>query len=171
MYEFNYFQVRDVMTPDPVVIQQDATFEDAEKIFFEHDFNGLPVVDKDNRLSSMITKFDLLKAFTKRMKNPYYEVIKIQSISRIMVKDPVVFDPGIPLTRVIKKIVETGYKSFPVVENNSVVGMVSREDIIEAIDQSTGGKVPFRLQSTDMCKMPEYIHEPGELNFIIISQV
>jgi len=171
MYEFNYFQVKDVMTPDPLVIKQNATFEDVEKIFFEHDFNGLPVVENDNKLIGMVTKFDLLKAFTKRMKNPYYEVIKLQDLSRIMVKDPVFFEPGTPLTRVIKKIVETGYKSFPVAKNNQVIGMVSREDIIEAIDQSTGGDLPFRLQSTYMDKMPEYINESGDLNIIIVSHI
>ncbi len=169
MYEFNYFKVRDVMTLDPVMIKQDATFADVEILFSEYNFNGLPVVDENNQLIGMVTKFDLLKAFTKKMKNPYYEVVKLQNISRIMVKEPVFFDPGEPLTRVIKKIVETGYKSFPVVENKKVVGMISREDLIDAIDQSTSGNLPYRLQSTDMAKIPEYINNSNDINFIIIG--
>ncbi|HUV52801.1 MAG TPA: CBS domain-containing protein, partial [Dehalococcoidia bacterium] len=34
------------MTPDPVTIEPDAALSDVEVIFEEHDFNGLPVIDK-----------------------------------------------------------------------------------------------------------------------------
>jgi CBS domain-containing protein len=54
--------VRDLMTPDPVVA---ATTDDAEsvarKIAAEH-HNHLPVVDGDGRLVGMVTRADALAA-------------------------------------------------------------------------------------------------------------
>lgn len=37
MYEFVYYQVRDVMTSDPITVGLDVTLAEAEKIFEEDD--------------------------------------------------------------------------------------------------------------------------------------
>ena len=147
MYEFIDYQVRDVMTSEPITVKQDITFVEMEAIFEEHDFNGVPVVDRENRLVGMVSKLDLLKAFafTKRIKIPQYDVIMRQHVSEIMVRNPIVFNPETPLTRVLQKMIDTKHKSFPVVEDNVVVGIVAREDILRALRQSAYGQLPWRL--------------------------
>ncbi len=151
MYEFIYYEVRDVMTPDPITVKQDITFEEVEAIFEEHDFNGLPVVDENNRLIGMITKLDILEAFaiTKRLVIPQYNTIMRYHVSQIMVKKPQVFTPETPLTRVLQKMVETGHKSFPVVDGDRVVGIIAREDILRALRQSALGQFPARLRLSE----------------------
>ena len=151
MYEFVYYQVKDVMTSDPITVSQDITLAEAEKIFEVHDFNGLPVVDKEKRLIGMVTKLDLLKAFAfmKRIKIPHFDTIMSQHVSQIMVRNPHLFAPDAPLTRVLHKMIETRHKSFPVVESDRVVGIVAREDVLKALHRASTGLLPDRQLLSD----------------------
>lgn len=144
MYEFIYYRVKDVMTPDPVAIEADAALSDVEVIFEKHDFNGLPVIEKSRKLIGMVTKLDLLKAFTftEKSKIPPYDAIMAQKISNVMTKEPRVVYPETPLTRVLQHMIETGHKSYPVVENDHVIGIVAREDIMRALRQAAQGERP-----------------------------
>jgi CBS domain-containing protein len=146
MYEFIYYQVKDVMTPRPSMVNKDVTLSEAEDIFEKHDFNGLPVVNESHRLIGMITKLDLLKAFafTEKSKIPHYNAIMDRKISKVMTKNPRVVYPETPLTRVLQDMIDTGHKSFTVVENDVVVGVVAREDIIRALRQAAQGERPDR---------------------------
>ena len=146
MYFFIYYQVRDVMTSDPITVDKHITLADVEAIFEEHDFNGLPVVDTTHHLIGMITKLDLLKAFafTEKSKIPHYDVMMDQEISQVMTKDLRVVYPGTSLTRVLQYMIETGHKSFPVIEDDRVTGIVAREDIIRALRQAAQGQGPAR---------------------------
>ena len=146
MYVFIYYQVRDVMTSDPIAVDKHVRLSDVQAIFEEHDFNGLPVVDESHRLIGLITKLDLLKAFafTEKSKIPHYNAIMDQEISKVMTNDPRAVYPETPLTRVLQDMIDTGHKSFAVVENDVVVGVVAREDIIRALRQAAQGKRPDR---------------------------
>lgn len=151
MYEFVYYQVRDVMTLNPMTVGEDVSIAYAEKIFEEHDFNGLPVVDGENRLVGMVTKLDLMKAFAfiKRIKTPHYDTIMSQGVSQMMARNPHVFTPDTPLTRVLHKMIETGHKSFPVVDDDRVVGIVAREDVLKALRRASTGVPPDRQLLSD----------------------
>lgn len=146
MYDFIYYQVQDVMTSEPVTVNKNVTLSEVEAIFEEHYFNGLPVVDDRHQLMGMITKLDLLKAFTftEKSKIPLYEVIMDQKISNVMTKEPHVVYPETPLTRVLQHMTETGQKSLIVVEADRVVGIVAREDIIRALRKAAQGLRPKR---------------------------
>jgi len=54
--------VRDLMTPDPVVAGTDDTAEMVAKRIAETHHNHLPVVDGDRRLAGMVTRADALAA-------------------------------------------------------------------------------------------------------------
>ena len=144
MYDFIYYQVKDVMTSETVTVNKNVKLSDVEAIFEEHDFNGLPVVDESHKLIGVMTKLDLLKAFafTEKSKIPLYDAIMGQKISNVVTKEPHVVYPETPLTRVLQHMIETGHKSFVVVEDDRVVGIVAREDIIWALRQAAQGQRP-----------------------------
>ena len=152
MYEFLYYRVKDVMTSDPTVVRQDVTLSEVEVIFEENDFNGLPVVGRSNELIGMITKLDLLKAFdfTRKSKVPHYETITAQRVLEVMTENLHAVYPESPLTRVLQQMIETGHKSFPVVEDDHVVGIVAREDVMRALARAAEGQLPSRLVSSSM---------------------
>lgn len=66
----------------------------------------------------------------------------MQPIETVLTQDPLCVSPKTPLTRVVKHMIETKYKSFPVVEDGHVVGMVAREDIMKALRKTAQGEGP-----------------------------
>ena len=146
MYDFVFYQVRDVMTSKLVTVNEKTSIREAEAIFEEHDFNGLPVVDLGHRLIGMLTKLDLLKAFsfTEKTMVPPYEDIMDREISEVMAKELNYVEPETPLTRILNQMIKTGYKSFPVLEDDRLVGMVAREDILRALRMAAQGQPPER---------------------------
>ena len=53
--------VRNVMTPDPVTVSEDASLEEAGIILTSHKINATPVLSEDGKLSGIITTTDILK--------------------------------------------------------------------------------------------------------------
>lgn len=151
MYEFTYYQVRDVMTLNPITVGMDTLLGEIEEIFEKHDFNGLPVVDAGGNLLGMVTKLDLLKAFdfNEKLKIPAYDAIRKYQCDRIMSGKVMAVLPESPLTRVLHDMIETGYKSFPVTQNGKLKGIVAREDIIRALNRAARGITPERLDKQD----------------------
>lgn len=152
MYEFIYYQVRDVMTPDPITVDEQVSLSAVEAIFEKYDFNGLPVVGEKHQLIGMITKLDLLKPFdfNEKSKVSRYETIMAQKVFEVMTKEIHVVYPETPLTRVLHNMIETGHESFPVVENDHVVGIVAREDVILALRLAAAVQLPSRLAASSM---------------------
>lgn len=141
MYEFLDWTVQDVMNR-ATTIGPDATLADAERLFEEHGFNALPVVDAAERLVGIVTSLDLLRAFDFAddvILPPYAEVMK-RRVSEIMTRDALTVCPGTPLSRVLQKIVDTRNKSFPVVDGDHVVGIVAREDVMLGLRQGAQGR-------------------------------
>ena len=152
MYEFIHYQVRDFMIPEPITVRPDVKVKEAEEIFEDHDFNGLPVVNKESVLLGIITKLDIMNAFEFDSNSmiPMYKEIMEKKISDVMSTDIFATEPEMPLTRVLSKMIETRHKSFPVVnELNRVVGIIAREDILKALRAASKGKRPSRLAQAD----------------------
>ena len=139
MYEFLQYQVCDVMTIDPITIGPAAKLREVEELFESHDFNGVPVVDAQRRLLGVVTKFDLLKAFSfdAHALIPHYDEIMEQSAEAVMSRDPVSVAPHLPLSRLLQKMVEMRAKSLPVVEHDRLVGVIAREDVLKALRRAT----------------------------------
>ncbi len=57
---FQALAVRDVMTPDPVCIDQDMLAADALSIMQRHEITILPIIDKERKLAGMLHLHDLL---------------------------------------------------------------------------------------------------------------
>jgi CBS domain-containing protein len=144
MYEFLSYRVRDVMTPNPVTIAPTACIGEAQALFGRHEFNALPVVDECGRLVAVLSKLDILKAFafTPESIIPHYDEIMHRCIGEVMTRDPVSVDPEWPLTRVLERMLQTRNKSFPVVQEGRLVGVIAREDIMKALLRAAAHSVP-----------------------------
>jgi CBS domain-containing protein len=137
MYEFLEYHVSNFMSRNRVVVGPHTRLEEAERLFQRHDFNLLPVVE-GRRLLGVLTKLDFLKAFSfggTRLV-PHYREILQQEVASVMTGEPTTVTPDMPLTRVLEMMVTTRYRSFPVVENDGLVGIISREDVVRALRQA-----------------------------------
>jgi CBS domain-containing protein len=143
VYEFLDYRVQDVMNR-PVSVRPEATLAEVEALLEHHGFNALPVVDEAERLVGLVTSLDLLRAFDlpeDTILPPYPEIMK-RPVSSVMTRDVLTVCPRTPLSRVLEKIVHTRSKSFPVLDDDRVVGMVAREDVMLALRQGTAGIAP-----------------------------
>jgi len=143
MYEFLDWTVQDVMSR-PVTIGPDASIGEAEALLEKHRFNGLPVVDAAERLLGIVSGLDVLRAFDfdeDEILPPFDEVMR-RPVSEVLTRDVETVCPRTPLSRVLQKIVDTRNKSFPVVEDDRVVGMVAREDVMLALRRGAAGYKP-----------------------------
>ncbi len=143
MYEFLDFQVRDVMSRAESVAPE-ASLASVQRLLEAKGYNGVPVVDANGALVGWATTLDVLSAFrfTDDAMLPPYEQIMDEPISRFMVSEPATVTPRAPLTRVLEKMVSTRNKSFAVVDDDRLVGVVAREDVMRALQRAAAGERP-----------------------------
>ena len=147
MHEFTHYQVRDIMTPNPVVVGPHTRLCELEEIFEAHDFNALPVIDGERRLLGMVTKLDLLRAFAFGPESmiPRYGKIMERKAEKALNPFPETVTPETPVTRVLHLMVESRKKSFPVVTGDILAGIVAREDVLRTLREASEGCLPYRL--------------------------
>jgi CBS domain-containing protein len=142
MYEFLDYQAQDVMTHDPVSITPDASLADLELIFEKHAVNSLPVLDDEGRIQGIVTKLDLLRAFEyddDHVFPPYHEIMK-RKVRSVMSREVRFVFPRTKLPRVLTRLLDTGSKSLPVLDDERLVGMISRSDVMRALRESVAGR-------------------------------
>ena len=54
--------VDQLMTPDPIVIDESATVDEAVRLLEENEISGMPVVDRDGVLLGVISQTDIVRA-------------------------------------------------------------------------------------------------------------
>lgn len=54
--------VADLMTPDPISVNESASLDEAVRLLEENDVSGLPVVDHDGLLVGVISQTDIVRA-------------------------------------------------------------------------------------------------------------
>ncbi len=122
------------MTTDVVTVFMDTTIEELQRLFNEHDFNAFPVVE-GNELVGIVTKLDFMKAFSMGSKFSRRDFWKLQAekVSDVMRKAVVTVYPDDPVRQAIEYMIEFRLRSLPVVENNHLVGIVSRKDLLRCL--------------------------------------
>jgi CBS domain-containing protein len=142
-YEFLEWRVEDVMSK-PLCIAPGTSLAEAERLLEQHGYNALPVVDARGALEGVVTSIDLLRAFDFNEDTilPDYEKVMQRPVGSVMTRDALTVTPRAPLTRVLRKLVDTRNKSFPVVDDGLVVGVIAREDVMQALRRAGAGERP-----------------------------
>ncbi len=144
MYEFLDYRVCDAMTGSPVTVSPETSLADTEALLEKHDFNALPVVGPGGELLGVVTKLDLLRAFRFDEKHmfPPYDEIMARPVRTVMATEVSTVTPRTPLTRVLETLVRTRNKSLPVVDDDALVGVIAREDVLQALRRAVAGERP-----------------------------
>jgi CBS domain-containing protein len=141
--------VRDVMTTPVVTAQPDTTFGELVELLLGHDVSGLPVVDADGRVIGIVTEADLvdrdpygqrrrpglgLLAESLRGRDlQWVQERRSRTASDLMTPDPSIIGPDEDLVVATRRMLQRGHKRLPVVEDGSLVGIVSRADLLRAL--------------------------------------
>lgn len=136
-------RIKDMMTKNPITVDSKTLVLEAQKIMRENKIRRLPVVDK-GKLVGIITQHDLLMASpspaTSFSVHELHYLLSKMKVSEIMKKNPVTITPDTPFEEALKIGQDRKIGSFPVVEKEKLIGMVTESDIVRVLTRSLGIK-------------------------------
>ena len=134
--QYSKICTKDLMTKDVKSVSSAERLVHARRVSIDSKVGRLPVIDSDN-LVGMITSKDLMRAFIdfrKHVPEKYQKTqIKEVLVEDIMSTNPRVVSKDTPISEVSNIMIETGYNGLPVVEDDTVVGIVTQTDILRLI--------------------------------------
>lgn len=121
--------IRDLMSETVVVTTEDMIITDVIKLLLCWHISGLPVVDDEGKLLGIITEHDIMNlAFS-----GYAADTRVREV---MITDVVTHSPDTLVEDAINSFATSQIRRVPVVENQKVVGMISRRDIIREMNRT-----------------------------------
>ena len=115
--------VREAMNPQVVTVRESDSVLNGLRVLIKEGVGGAPVVSQDSLLRGMITEFDLLMAID--------FVGEEFPISRVMRSDVVSVSPDMSLDEARDIVLLHHHRRLPVVDQEKVVGVLSRRDILK----------------------------------------
>ena len=138
--------IREVMKPNPVTINPETKLSDAYRILQEKGIRHLPVVE-GGKLVGLVTDRDLRLATSKLAKQPFEPNAKIKDVMSSPVETT---HPAEPIEIATQRMREFKIGCLPVLDNFSLVGIVTVADLLDAMLLLTGvhspsGRLDIRL--------------------------
>lgn len=121
----------EIMSAPVYVIEPAENVARARNLMFRHGISRLLVVAND-MLTGIITKKDL--AYRLRQSEPSWRRRPIDQIpvSVLMVADPITIAPDTTIRDVARLMVNEGVSSLPVVEEGTLIGIVTKSDLMRS---------------------------------------
>jgi CBS domain-containing protein len=120
------FQVKDIMTTTVVTVKPNVTMRDAASLILRHGVSGLPVVDDGRRLVGVISEWDLLQV----LESPSMET---EPIANHMTREMICVSEETSLVEAVDLFEAHRVRRLPVTKGDTLVGLVSRHDLIRFI--------------------------------------
>ncbi|OCC05893.1 hypothetical protein BA190_06415 [Labrys sp. WJW] len=142
-------RVADVMTRNIVSVTPQTTLSQAIDVMVRSHISGLPVIGEDGRLAGILSEGDLLRRpelgtekigaswFSSLFKAGHLAQAYAQThgrrVDEVMTRDVIVVAPNERLEEAVFLMEQHGIKRLPVIENDRVVGLLSRADLVRTL--------------------------------------
>jgi len=129
--------VADVMSPQPVLLQQEASVQQGWALLREHGVGQAPVVDEQGQLVGLFTRAELLQP--DHLPGPQDHALVwrawlLRRVAEVMVTPVPGVSPDTDLRRLAGLLLDSGLPGVPVLDPaGRVAGFVSRTDILKAL--------------------------------------
>jgi len=144
---------RDIMTTDVVSVTKETSLKDLASLFVENHYSNMPVVDDRGKLVGIISETDLIEQqkplhiptvmalfegvfylnSEKRFKEEVGRVTAT-TVGELYQKDPVTCSPDATIREMAGLMSQHKVHLLPVVENDEMIGVVSRLDMIRGME-------------------------------------
>ena len=122
--------VADVMTSQLVIFKPEESIHEVMRAFIKHRISGGPVVDESGKLVGVISEADCMKEISD---SRYFNLpILDKSVAHFMTKEVDTIDANTSVFDAASLFSKSSRRRYPVMENNCLVGQVSRKDIVIA---------------------------------------
>lgn len=97
----------------------------------------LPVID-DGNLVGLVSDRDLRSANVAESDDwrDFYDIDDDRQVQQVMTRNVVTVEPSDPLEKALEILKERGFGALPVVDDGVVVGMLSSQDLLGALDEA-----------------------------------
>jgi CBS domain-containing protein len=150
----------DIMTRSVIAVSPEAPLAQAVRLMIDRHLSGLPVIDSDGHPVGMLTEGDLLRRvetgtqggpagwFASFFMPGYLAGKYVQThgrrVSEVMTPDVVCVEEATALSEVVDLMQRKRIKRVPVVRGQSVVGIVSRADLLRKVGEGLGAPAVTR---------------------------
>jgi CBS domain-containing protein len=142
-------KAHDIMVSPVITLKPDATVREAAELFVKYRISGVPVVDEQDRVVGIVSEGDLLhraEAGTERRRSWWllafagtetlaqdYVKAHARRVADVMTRKVIVARPYTPVHEIATLLEKNGIKRVPVVDNDRLVGIISRANLIQAV--------------------------------------
>lgn len=131
-------QARQIMTSPVITVRPDTTVRDAAAVLLEHRITAAPVLDDNDELIGIVSEGDLvvhrfghdprshLWPQQDRPPGP-------QTVAEVMTTTVIALGPSADGADLAQTMLDCDIRSIPIVEGATVVGIVSRRDLLRAL--------------------------------------
>ena len=137
--------VREIMKENPVTVNPQTTLCDAYRLMQEKGIRHLPVLENE-KLVGIVTDRDLKAAMPSKATSldiweVHYLLSKIK-VRDVMVKNHITINPDATIESAAIIMRDKKIGGLPVVEKKKLVGIITENDIFEALIHVTGAHIP-----------------------------
>ncbi|MCP4791550.1 MAG: CBS domain-containing protein [Gammaproteobacteria bacterium] len=129
-------KVSDYMTRKLITFTEDMDLFEAIRIFSEQQVSGAPVIDKQDRLVGIMSEVDCLRGI---LDKTYHEEEVGGTVGEFMTREVDTVDTNTDIIAIAGQFIHRGRRRIPVVDNGTLVGQVSRKDILRAVNDFVCG--------------------------------
>jgi CBS domain-containing protein len=151
--------VREAMTHNVVTVTPETTVNAALRMLDGHQITSMPVVSEE-KLVGIVSEADLLRdavppdARARLVPNEMPTHPPVRTVEDVMTANVLAVREADDVSRAVEVLTNTAIKALPVLAGSSVVGMLSRRDVVHLLartDQRIEGEIDelFRLDGVD----------------------
>ncbi len=150
-------RARDIMTKEILTVTPKTSVSELAELFTTHNINGVPVVDDEGRLLGVVTENDLIYQKKKvhiptvinildsviYLESPEKMKQEMQKITGVTVQDiytsnVVTIGQETPIDEIATIMAEKNIHTLPVLDNDNLIGVIGKGDIIKTLINKTG---------------------------------
>ena len=122
-------RVSKIMLTDAPTLKKEARIEEAARLLAKNQV-GCVVVVENNKPIGIVTELDFVRNAASKGRN-----LK-EAVSSIMTSPVTLMTPNMKLDEALKIIDTKKFRRYPVVENETLVGVVTEKDVVNAISDN-----------------------------------
>jgi CBS domain-containing protein len=143
---------KEIMTREVCTVREETDLKELAALFVEHNYKTLPVVDGNGKLVGIVSQTDLIEQdrplhiptvislfdWVLYLESPKVfsdEVRKVSArkVGEICAREVITCTPDTPVEEVANLMVEHKIHLLPVLDNDRLVGVVARFDLIRSL--------------------------------------
>ncbi|MDR2633463.1 MAG: CBS and ACT domain-containing protein [Treponema sp.] len=161
-----------IMTKNPVFVHPDISVHDAWSLMDKEKIGRLPVLDKQHRLTGIVTRKDLLKAGPSPATSlDIYEISYLLSklkVEKIMVRQVITVEENEVVEEAARIMGDKDISCLPVMRGPLLVGIITGTDLLQVFIHAFGARHPgvritlsMRERPGQLAKLATAIAEKG----------